>query len=126
MGPRVVVLLNLVPLDELVDDGEYADLVSELRDECAKYGAIASMKVPRPNDVTKALATSKANGGGGGGGGGGSDVEASAVGKCFIEYADAAGAANAAAHLRGRRFGDAMVEVDTAFDEELYRTGALR
>ena len=52
-------------------------------------------------------------------------VEASAVGKCFIEYSDTRGSGNAAKHLRGRSFGTATVAVDF-FDELDFAAGVLK
>ena len=88
--------------------------MAELRDECAKFGLIMNLKVPRPTDVNAHMS-----------GTAGGLVEASAVGKCFIEYSDTRGSGNAAKHLRGRSFGTATVAVDF-FDELDFAAGVLK
>lgn len=117
---RIIVLLNMVPLEELVEDDAYTELVEELHDECARYGTITSkdaskgsisgVRVPRPTDVD-----SHRDG----------QVHASAVGKAFIEYAEVKGASNAAKHLRGRSFGGTLIGVEY-YDEALYAAGTLK
>ena len=41
-------LSNMVVADELKDDAEYEEIVTDIREECGKYGAVLSLKVPRP------------------------------------------------------------------------------
>lgn len=38
----------MVVADELRDDAEYEEIVTDIREECGKYGAVLSLKVPRP------------------------------------------------------------------------------
>lgn len=38
----------MVVADELKDDAEYEEIVTDIREECGKYGAVLSLKVPRP------------------------------------------------------------------------------
>jgi hypothetical protein len=71
---RVLVLLNMVTDDDLVAEDDYAGLVEEIKEECAKFGLLRNIKVPR---------------------GAGGGVEASAVRKVFLEYATAEDASKA-------------------------------
>jgi hypothetical protein len=41
-------LSNMVTEEELKDDTEYEEIVADVRDECAKYGQVLSIEVPRP------------------------------------------------------------------------------
>ncbi|EPQ18897.1 Splicing factor U2AF 65 kDa subunit [Myotis brandtii] len=47
---EVLCLLNTVLPEELLDDGEYEEIVEDVRDECSKYGLVKSIEVPRPVD----------------------------------------------------------------------------
>lgn len=38
----------MVVAEELRDDAEYEEIVTDIREECGKYGAVLSLKVPRP------------------------------------------------------------------------------
>lgn len=42
-------LLEAVTADELADDGEYAEIVEDMKEECGKYGAVRTLQIPRPN-----------------------------------------------------------------------------
>lgn len=41
-------MLNMVTPEELVDDVEYGEIVEDVRDECAKYGEVLDVRIPRP------------------------------------------------------------------------------
>jgi splicing factor U2AF subunit len=101
---RVLVLLNMVTDDDLTTEEDHAALLEEVRDECAKFGALRSVRIPR------------AAGGG---------VEASAVRKVFLEYASAEDAAAAEQELTGRQFGDAVVATEF-LPEADFLAGRLR
>jgi splicing factor U2AF subunit len=45
---RVMQMLNMVTLEDLIDDQDYADLVEDIKEECGKYGAVVDVKIPRP------------------------------------------------------------------------------
>ena len=70
-------------------------LLDELGSECAKYGALGSIQLPR---------------------------EGAGRGKAYLEYAAPAAAAAAAAGLRGRKFGGVPVVV-ASYDESLFARG---
>lgn len=41
-------MLNMVTPEELVDDVEYGEIVEDVRDECAKFGEVVDVRIPRP------------------------------------------------------------------------------
>eukprot|EP00466_Bigelowiella_natans_P020215 jgi/Bigna1/86193/estExt_fgenesh1_pg.C_80290 len=85
---RIVVLFHMATEDELKDDEEYNDIKEEIEEECAKYGMLKKVVIPRPNT----------EGGGGG------------VGKVFLEYVNEVVASKALQQIRGRRFGNNTVD----------------
>ena len=87
---RILVLLNMVTDDDLATDEEYQGLQEEVHEECAKFGKLLGMKIPRSPSAT---------------------VQPSAIRKIFLEYATAQDAANAERELAGRQFGPNVVEV---------------
>jgi hypothetical protein len=87
---RILVLLNMVTDDDLATDDEYQGLQEEVHEECAKFGKLLGMKIPRSPSAT---------------------VQPSAIRKIFLEYATAQDAANAERELAGRQFGPNVVEV---------------
>ncbi len=72
-----------------------AEICEDVQEECAKYGTIVTMKIPRPSMGSR---------------------QSAGVGKIFIKYEDAAGAKKALQALAGRKFADRTV-VTTYFDE---------
>jgi splicing factor U2AF subunit len=47
---EVLCLMNMVVPEELNDDEEYEDILEDIREECAKYGPVKSLEIPRPID----------------------------------------------------------------------------
>ncbi|KAH8398975.1 hypothetical protein KR222_006410 [Zaprionus bogoriensis] len=45
---EVLCLLNMVLPEELLDDEEYEDIRRDIKQECAKYGKVKSLRIPRP------------------------------------------------------------------------------
>ena len=91
---RILILLNMVSDEDLSTDDEYQGLVDEVQEECAKYGKLLGMKIPRaPSSL----------------------VEPSAVKKIFLEYATSQDAKNAERELAGRQFGPNVVQVGLAW-----------
>ncbi|KAJ2158824.1 hypothetical protein GGF46_003477 [Coemansia sp. RSA 552] len=82
----VVQLLNMVTAEELMDDAEYADILDDVRDECATYGTVVDLAIPR-NTPDQA-----------------EDVKVAGVGKIFVKFGSAAEASAALAALAGRQF----------------------
>ena len=100
---RILVLLNMVTDDDLASDDDYQDLITEVREECAKFGSLLSIKIPRAQD----------------------NVELSAIRKVFLEYATLPDALAAQSELQGRKFGPNIVE--TRFLSEAdYAAGKLK
>merc|ERR1712070_829174 len=100
---RILVLMNMVSDDDLANDQEYEELIAEVRDECAKYGTLLSIKIPRSHDA---------------------GIEPSAVKKVFLEYDSVQVAVAAESELNGRSFGTNKVQT-SFFSEEDYAKGNL-
>jgi len=94
----------MVQDDDLATDEDYQALVSEVRDECAKYGTLRSVEIPRRPPRPP--------------------VQPSAVGKIYLEYGTLEEAERARQELSGRQFGDAVVQV-TPYSEVEYGMGKL-
>lgn len=47
---EVLCLMNMVVPEELRDEEEYEDIMDDIREECAKYGPVKSLEIPRPID----------------------------------------------------------------------------
>ncbi|XP_030523827.1 splicing factor U2af large subunit B-like isoform X2 [Rhodamnia argentea] len=89
LATKVVCLTQVVSEDELKDDGEYEDILDDMRQEGGKFGNLVNVAIPRPRP----------------------DGEPSpGVGKVFLEYADVEGAAKARTGLNGRKFGGNIVQ----------------
>lgn len=87
---RILVLLNMVSDEDLATDDEYQGLQEEVGEECAKFGKLLGMKIPRAAS---------------------SSIQPSAVKKIFLEYASLQDSANAERELAGRQFGPNVVQV---------------
>ncbi|KAI0164652.1 hypothetical protein GGR57DRAFT_449998 [Xylariaceae sp. FL1272] len=99
---RVVQLLNMVTAEELMDNEDYEEICEDVEGECAKYGEIVAMKVPRPV---------------------GGSRQSAGVGKIFVKYDTPESAKKALQALAGRKFADRTV-VTTYFPEENFEVGA--
>ncbi|RLN27287.1 hypothetical protein BBJ28_00016893, partial [Nothophytophthora sp. Chile5] len=93
---RIIVLLNMVTPEELEDEEEYADILDDIKGECERFGAVASLVLPRPRDGMPA-----------------------AVGKVFVEFSEVQAAQGAATELHGRGFSNRTVIVEF-MDEGAY------
>lgn len=100
---RILVLLNMVTDQDLSSAEDYQGLTDEVRMECAKFGSLLSMKIPRPLE----------------------GYEPSAIKKIFLEYATPQDASTAQRELAGRSFGENVV-VATFFSEQDYLENKLR
>ncbi|GAB5370853.1 hypothetical protein AAMO2058_001528900 [Amorphochlora amoebiformis] len=83
---RVLVLLNMVTKPELEDDEEYAEIMEDVEEESKKFGAVVKVVIPRPG------------------------MEIGGVLKVFVEYETVEQAQEALRKLRGRRFGQSVVD----------------
>ncbi|CDO73273.1 hypothetical protein BN946_scf185008.g35 [Trametes cinnabarina] len=45
---RILLMLNMVVPEELADDGEYADIYEDVKEEAEKYGEVEDLRIPRP------------------------------------------------------------------------------
>ncbi|PRW56919.1 splicing factor U2af large subunit A-like isoform X1 [Chlorella sorokiniana] len=87
---RVVKLMHAVTPEELADDGEYNDIVEDMREECGKYGRVLAVHIPRPGPPDAPPPRGLGN----------VIIE-------FTEYPSAMAARNA---MHGRKFGGRVVE----------------
>jgi RNA recognition motif-containing protein len=110
VATKVLVLLNMVSDSDLETDDEYNGLVEEVRDECAKYGTLLQVQIPRY------VGTSSETG---------ITIEASALRKVYLSYATVEDAIKAQQELSGRQFGPNVVETqfypETDFTVGLFR-----
>lgn len=104
---RVLVLHNMVTAEELADDAEHAEIVEDVRDECAKAGPVILVQIPRPTDP---------------GGPGGAPPPG--VGRVFVQFEQVAAATAAHGMLDGRKFGGRAV-VAAYMDETAFAVGKL-
>jgi RNA recognition motif. (a.k.a. RRM, RBD, or RNP domain) len=95
---RILVLSNMVMEDDLASDEDYNGLSDEVREECAKFGQLRNLIIPRQA---------------------GGPIQPSAICKIFLEYATARDAQAASKELTGRKFGDNVVEVSSALADGL-------
>ena len=95
---RILVLSNMVTQEDLQSDEDYQGLQDEVREECAKFGQLRGMQIPR-------------NAGG--------NIQQSAILKIFLEYATVQDAQAAERELKGRKFGPNVVQVSRVFQVSL-------
>ncbi|KAI3466645.1 hypothetical protein Pfo_023308 [Paulownia fortunei] len=81
---KILCLTEVVTTDELMDDGEYEEILEDMREECRKFGELIDVVIPRPNPNA---------------------AHSEGIGKVFLEYSDAAGCTKAKSALSGRKFG---------------------
>lgn len=81
---RVIVLMNMVPLEELDAPDMYAELVQEISEECRKFGTLISTVVPK---------------------------QGLGRGKVYLQYEQGEHTNTAFRCLKGRKFGPAVVDV---------------
>ncbi|EFJ40221.1 hypothetical protein VOLCADRAFT_121741 [Volvox carteri f. nagariensis] len=84
---------------DLVDDGEYMDLMEDVTQEVGKYGKLVGVEIPRPPPD------------------GGPDPPG--VGFVYLCYEDPRGAERAQVALNGRKFGDNLAEA-TFYDRSRF------
>ncbi len=94
---EVLCLLNMVTPEELTDEEEYEDILEDIKEECAKFGAVRSVEIPRPVP----------------------GVEVPGCGKVFVEFASIPECQKAQHSLTGRKFSNRVV-VTSYFDPDKY------
>lgn len=87
---------------QTVADPLLAEILEDVKEECAKYGPLVDVKMPRPT--------------------GGSRMN-NGIGKIYLKYTAPDSAAKALAALAGRKFADRTV-VATYFGEEYFDVNA--
>ena len=107
---KILVLLNMVSDDDLATDDDYNGLVEEVREECAKYGALLQVQIPR------FVGTSPETG---------TKIESSALRKVYLSYATIEDALKAQQELSGRQFGPNVVETEF-YPETDFAVGLFR
>lgn len=95
---EVLCLLNMVLPSELTDDDEYDDIRTDIKQECAKYGKIKSLKIPRPSD----------------------DSNQGGCGKVFVRFENIDDCKKALNALSGRKFSGRIV-MTSFYDLEKYK-----
>ncbi|PIM98807.1 Splicing factor U2AF, large subunit (RRM superfamily) [Handroanthus impetiginosus] len=81
---KILCLTEVVTIDELMDDGEYKEILEDMREECQKFGELIDVVIPRPLPNA---------------------AHSDGIGKVFLEYSDVAGCTKAKSVLSGRKFG---------------------
>jgi len=99
---RVLQLLNMVTPEELMDNDDYEEIKEDVQEECAKFGTVLDIKIPRPV---------------------GGSRQSAGVGKIFVKFETKEAANKALKALAGRKFADRTV-VTTYFPEENFEVGA--
>ncbi|KAL2253224.1 UNVERIFIED_CONTAM: Splicing factor U2af large subunit A [Sesamum indicum] len=101
---KILCLTEVVTVDELMDDGEYEEILEDMREECQKFGELISVVIPRPSpNATQIEGIGKVAKN--------KNLKLDSQWDCdieslvFLEYADAAGCTKAKSALSGRKFG---------------------
>ncbi|EEY68906.1 uncharacterized protein PITG_21960 [Phytophthora infestans T30-4] len=82
-------MANMVSIDELRDDEEYADLAEDVEEECKRFGGVTGMEIPRPKD----------------------GEEVPGLGCIYVRFGKEEDAVSALKALNGRKFGGNIVKV---------------
>ena len=88
---RQIRLENLLDEATLADDAEYVEVVADIREECAKHGALTDFCIPRKGELLGKLESD--------------------AGKCFVTYAEVSAALAAYRSMHGRDFDGNKVRV---------------
>ena len=98
----VLKMSNMVTLEELRDDAEWADIRDDVQAECTSHGPVVRVIIPRVRE----------------------GFSPSSEGLIFVRFAEVAGAMAAEAALQGRKFADRVV-VSEYYSESLFENGIL-
>ncbi|KAK9068815.1 hypothetical protein SSX86_012931 [Deinandra increscens subsp. villosa] len=101
VATKVLCLTEVISADELMDDGEYEEILEDMREEGRKFGDLTNVVIPRPDP----------NG-----------EQVHGLGKVFLEYADPSDCAKAKDSLGGRKFGGNVVTA-VYYPEDKYFEG---
>ncbi|KIY63512.1 hypothetical protein CYLTODRAFT_432956 [Cylindrobasidium torrendii FP15055 ss-10] len=118
---RILLMLNMVTPEDLHDDQDYQEIFEDIRDECNSYGPVEDLRIPRPAKKERKVWAP----------GGSTDVtdtakvdEAAGVGRVYVKFIEAAGAAKAMKALAGRSFAGRSI-ITTTLNEESQTTPPL-
>ncbi|XP_017111547.1 splicing factor U2AF 50 kDa subunit [Drosophila elegans] len=100
---EVLCLFNMVLPEELLDDEEYEDIRSDIKQECTKYGDVRSIQIPRPIG----------------------QFPQRGCGKVFVQFESVEDCQRALAALSGRKFSGRIV-MTSFYDPEKYLAGNLQ
>jgi splicing factor U2AF subunit len=95
---RCIMLLNIASAQDLVDDGDYDEIYTDIWQECNRYGAVESLIIPRPDLNTYEVGHN--------------------VGKIYVKYFDVTSAKKAKYNIAGKTFNKRTVVV--SFYPELW------
>jgi len=94
-----LVLGNMVTIEELEDDGEYAEIKGDVQDECDKFGVVLRTHIPRPSRGAKPPG----------------------LGKVYVLFDSSEAAAKAKQVLHGRMFDNRSIEASYIAEEDFPR-----
>ena len=104
LGPtNVLALYNMILPEEVNDDQEYREICEDIETECAKFGQVRDIKIPRAPNSSRVPP---------------------GVGKIFVRYEDLKSCSKALQALAGRRFADRTV-LTSYYLEENYEIEAF-
>jgi len=93
---RVLQILNMVSVDELTNDADYAEIVDDIRDECGNFGKVEDVKIPRPVKTANGRVDIKAS------------EAVKDLGKVFVLFEKEEETTTALKAIAGRKFGGAF------------------
>ncbi|KAG6909037.1 hypothetical protein DXG01_002311 [Tephrocybe rancida] len=118
---RILLMLNMVTPDDLTDDQEYGDLYEDVKEECANFGEVEDLRIPRPVKKDKSKWAP-------GEGIAAQDAvrldEAAGVGRVYVKYTHPSSAADALKSLAGRSFAGRSI-IATLLSEDSQTTPPL-
>merc|ERR1712227_588367 len=100
---KILCLMNMITEEELLDDEEFEDIMEDVKEECAKFGPVKSVEIPRPR----------------------AGQEVSGVGKIYVEFTNLEGCNKAMNALSGRKFASRVV-LTSFYDPELYQNRTFK
>lgn len=101
---RILLMLNMVTTDDLTDDQEYADLYEDIKEECAGFGEVEDLRVPRPVKKDRSRWAPGETGGQQAAIDAARADEAAGVGRVYVKFKDPHSANQALNSLAGRSF----------------------
>jgi len=94
LNSKILKLSNMVTRDDVQDDAEHLDIRDDVSTECATFGKVFQVIIPRVKD----------------------GFPAATEGTIFVEFETPYGAAQAKLALTGRKFADNIVVVEYVSD----------